>query len=134
MLFRSNPLMIVIAPAERRILHARISTRFDAMLSNGLVDEVRQLMSEPGVHRQLPSMRSVGYRQTIDYLAGDIARVELPDRAKAATRQLARRQLTWLRAENGAVWLDACDAGLASRASGLAERHRETWSGGSVAE
>lgn len=99
-------LRVIAAPVDRARLHAAISTRFEGMLAAGLVDEVAALMSDPLLERVSPSMRCVGYRQTWDYLAGDTSRDELVERGKAATRQLARRQLTWLRRESNAQWLD----------------------------
>jgi len=103
---------LVLAPAERASLHGRIAERLDRMLELGLVDEVRGLAARPGVRRETPSMRAVGYRQVWDYLEGQYGegrygRERMRARAVAATRQLARRQLTWLRAEHGARWFDA---------------------------
>jgi tRNA dimethylallyltransferase len=98
---------LVLAPAERAVLHQRIETRFDHMLEMGLVNEVRTLMRRPELERTSPSMRAVGYRQTWDYLVDDTSFKQLRERGQAATRQLARRQLTWLRKEPEAVWLDA---------------------------
>ncbi|MBT6277728.1 MAG: tRNA (adenosine(37)-N6)-dimethylallyltransferase MiaA, partial [Chromatiales bacterium] len=91
-------LRLVVAPSDRSVLHDRISSRFDTMLADGLVKEVRSLRSRPCIRRDLPAMRSVGYRQVWDYLEGELPFAVLADKGKAATRQLARRQLTWLRA------------------------------------
>ena len=82
---------------ERTQLHARIAARFDAMLAAGLVDEVRSLKSRFPLHPALPSMRAVGYRQVWEFLEGRFGKDELRSRGVAATRQLAKRQLTWLR-------------------------------------
>ncbi len=82
---------------ERAQLHAHIAARFDAMLAAGLVDEVRSLKSRFTLHPALPSMRAVGYRQAWEFLEGRFGEDELRNRGVAATRQLAKRQLTWLR-------------------------------------
>ena len=108
---------LAAAPADRAALHRAIEARFRAMLERGLVDEVRGLAARPGVDRGLPSMRAVGYRQVWDYLEGRSDRAAMAERAVAATRQLARRQLTWLRSLSGVCWLDP--------ASGAAERALE---------
>ena len=116
-------LSVVVSPAERAVLHERIGLRFDGMLEAGLVDEVRRLMTHPKIQRSLPALRSVGYRQTWDYLAGDITLELLPEKGKAATRQLARRQLTWLRSESDAVWLDPTESDFSSRLANLVKEH-----------
>src|SRR5258706_269126 len=82
---------------ERAPLHARIAERFAAMLAAGLVDEVKSLKSRFTLHAGLPSMRAVGYRQVWEFLEGRFGEDELRSRGVAATRQLAKRQLTWLR-------------------------------------
>ena len=93
------------APADRAELHRRIEWRFDQMLEMGFVDEVRTLISRSDLQPDLPSMRSVGYRQIWDWLRGEYPYDEMIERAKAATRQLAKRQMTWLRSEPGICWL-----------------------------
>ncbi len=100
-----NILKLVKAPRERTLLHERIALRFDVMLQNGFEEEVRSLMAHPGFSPQLPSMRAVGYRQMIEYLQGNCSREEMREKGIIATRQLAKRQLTWLRRENAANWL-----------------------------
>ncbi|HTH43554.1 MAG TPA: tRNA (adenosine(37)-N6)-dimethylallyltransferase MiaA [Oxalicibacterium sp.] len=91
-------LSIALEPAERSRLHARIAARFDAMLRGGaLIAEVEALRTRGDLHLGLPSMRCVGYRQTWEYLDGAYGFAELRDKGIAATRQLAKRQLTWLR-------------------------------------
>ena len=90
-------LPIALAPAERGVLHARIEQRFDAMLHAGFIDEVRQLRRHYQLDPAMPSMRCVGYRQVWEYLDGDIGYDELRFKGIAATRQLAKRQLTWQR-------------------------------------
>jgi tRNA dimethylallyltransferase len=92
-------LKLALLPADRSVLHARIAARFSAMLADGLIEEVRGLYQRGDLTPELPAMRAVGYRQVWAYLAGEISREELPERAIAATRQYARRQLTWLRRE-----------------------------------
>lgn len=93
-----NVLPIALEPSERSVLHARIATRFDAMLEGGgLIEEVQALRARGDLHPGLPSMRCVGYRQTWEYLDGAYGLGELREKGIAATRQLAKRQLTWLR-------------------------------------
>ena len=87
--------------ADRSLLHAGIEHRFDAMLDAGLVDEVSRLMLRGDLNRDLPSMRAVGYSQTWSYLSGECTREEMRERAVSATRQLAKRQLTWMRSMDG---------------------------------
>ena len=88
-----------LEPSDRSVLHRRIAARFDAMLENGgLVHEVEKLRARGDLHLGLPSMRCVGYRQTWEYLDGAYGMNELREKGIAATRQLAKRQLTWLRA------------------------------------
>jgi len=94
-------LAIALEPSDRGVLHARIAERFDAMLRAGLVEEVRGLKRRYALHAALPSMRAVGYRQVWETLEGDKPEATLPARGAAATRQLAKRQLTWLRAMQG---------------------------------
>jgi tRNA dimethylallyltransferase len=100
-------LKLVVAPSDRVELHARIAERFRAMLAAGLVDEVRALRARPGLSADLPSMRAVGYRQCWQFLDGALAAGDLEAAGIAATRQLAKRQYTWLRGELDAIWLDA---------------------------
>ena len=94
---------------DRARLHDRIGTRFQHMLDQGLLEEARGLYQRGDLQPTHPSMRLVGYRQCWQYLAGEIRIKQLPDKGIAATRQLARRQLTWLRQEPGAQWLEASD-------------------------
>jgi tRNA dimethylallyltransferase len=92
-----HALSIALIPEDRALLHARIAARFDAMLTAGLVDELRALRERFPLHAGLPSMRSVGYRQAWEHVEGRYGAAELRDRGICATRQLAKRQLTWLR-------------------------------------
>lgn len=95
-----------LEPSERAGLHARIEQRFDAMLEAGLVDEVRRLRARGDLSPDLPSLRCVGYRQVWSYLAGETHGAEMRGQAIAATRQLAKRQITWLRALSGRIVVD----------------------------
>ena len=91
-------LKIALLPSDRQLLHERIAMRFEQMLGAGLVDEVRALLIKyPVLTAESTAMRCVGYRQVLHYLAGEIGLEELRDRGVFATRQLAKRQLTWLR-------------------------------------
>ncbi|ABG42477.1 tRNA delta(2)-isopentenylpyrophosphate transferase [Paraglaciecola sp. T6c] len=95
-----------IAPSDRHILHDRIAQRFDIMLNSGFEDEVIELKSRADLHLDLPSMRCVGYRQMWQYLDGENIYQEMREKGLAATRQLAKRQLTWLRSWQNLHWLD----------------------------
>jgi tRNA dimethylallyltransferase len=99
-------LKLVLAPPDRAVLHARIDRRFLQMLDTGLVEEVERLVARGDLDPELPSMRSVGYRQVWRWLRGESSRAEMVQEGQAATRQLARRQLTWLRKEPGTHWLE----------------------------
>jgi len=90
-----------LVPEDRAELHRRIAERFDRMLRDGLVDELRALRARHTLHARLPSMRCVGYRQAWDYLEGEYGLDTLREKGIAATRQLAKRQLTWLRSLPG---------------------------------
>ena len=98
---------IIVAPQQREVLHARIAQRFQDMLDIGLVDEVRTLFERGDLDPTLPAIRAVGYRQVWHYLAGKFDEKTLTEQGIIATRQLAKRQLTWLRAEKNAVWFDS---------------------------
>ena len=98
---------------ERSALHRRIEQRFDAMLAAGLLDEIRELKKRYRLSGRAPSMRAVGYRQGWEHLEGRASFDEMRSRALAATRQLAKRQLTWLRAFRELEWLPAAPEGLA---------------------
>ena len=99
------PVQVAVCPARREWLHQRIALRFDRMLDEGLVDEVRALRARDDLTPQLPSMRSVGYRQIWQYLDGECDLATARERAIAATRQLAKRQLTWLRKWPDLHWI-----------------------------
>ncbi len=100
---------LVVAPKDRAVLHRRIERRFYKMLEQGFVEEVRELYRRKDMHQNLPAMRSVGYRQIWSYLAGDMDRETMIDKAIIATRQLAKRQFTWLRRYREAQWFDSED-------------------------
>lgn len=99
-------LKLVLAPHERSVLHRRIERRFHQMLEQGFESEVSLLLKKGNLTPDMPSMRSVGYRQMLSYLQGEISRDEMVERGIIATRQLAKRQLTWLKADHGCYWLD----------------------------
>lgn len=88
---------IAIAPQDRNLLHKNIVLRFQAMLAKGFIAEVENLFKRDDLHADLPAMRAVGYRQVWDYLANKLTYDEMTDRSIIATRQLAKRQITWLR-------------------------------------
>ena len=102
--------LVSLEPSERAQLHQNLESRFDAMLHAGLIDEVRLLRDHPGIHADLPSMRAVGYRQAWEYLEGQINAEQMRYKALAATRQLGKRQLTWLRAIEGRTVFNPFDA------------------------
>jgi len=117
--------VVALLTADRARLHAAVARRFDAMLAVGLVDEVRELRRRlPLLRADMPSMRSVGYRQVFDYLEGRVDRASLRERGIAATRQLARRQLTWLRAMDVEP-IEGFAADAAERVTDRAQRARE---------
>jgi len=97
---------VIISPEPRSILHERIAQRFDLMLQAGFVGELKSLYSRPELTADMPAMRAVGYRQGWQWLAGDLSFEEMREKAFAATRQLAKRQLTWLRREGVPIWYD----------------------------
>ncbi|WP_323752956.1 tRNA (adenosine(37)-N6)-dimethylallyltransferase MiaA [Marinobacter sp.] len=96
-----------LAPTEREVLHERIRVRFLAMQDAGFLDEVRHLMERGDLNLELPSMRCVGYRQAWEYLSGECDHETYLNKGMAATRQLAKRQLTWLRKWPDVQWLDS---------------------------
>ena len=102
--------LVSLEPAERAQLHHNLESRFDGMLKAGLIDEVRLLRTHPGVHADLPAMRAVGYRQVWEFLEGHIDAEQMRYKALAATRQLGKRQLTWLRAIDGRQAFNPIDA------------------------
>jgi tRNA dimethylallyltransferase len=107
---------LAIAPANRQVLHQRIAQRFTQMLEQGFIDEVVALRSRSDLHAGLPSIRAVGYRQVWDHLDGKLTSAEMQERGIIATRQLAKRQFTWLRSWADLQWLDSLDCDNLPRA------------------
>jgi tRNA dimethylallyltransferase len=118
---------LAICPADRAFLHQRITRRFEQMLAAGLLDEVRQLWLRRDLHVGLPAMRAVGYRQLWQHLEGESSLDEAVRNAVAATRQLAKRQLTWLRKWPDLGWIYTDHAGNSAEL-GLSEE-RLAWAG-----
>ncbi len=102
---------IALIPGDRQVLHERIANRLKGMMEQGFVEEVRGLRKRPGLTRESPSMRSVGYRQVWDALETGTSLEEAGQKALFATRQLAKRQLTWLRSETGLSVFDPLEDG-----------------------
>lgn len=119
-----NILSIALVPNDRSALHQRIAVRFQQMLKDGLVDELRMLRAKYPLHRDMTSMRCVGYRQAWEFLEGEINEGELLEKGIAATRQLAKRQLTWLRSMTDNIELDCLQPDLAERVADLIEQAR----------
>ncbi|CUS47523.1 MAG: tRNA dimethylallyltransferase MiaA [Idiomarinaceae bacterium HL-53] len=101
---------IAVAPAERKVLHERIALRFEQMLASGFEAEVKNLMARGDLHLDMPSMRCVGYRQMWQYLCGDFDSQTMQERGIIATRQLAKRQITWLRSWPALHWIDPLES------------------------
>ena len=109
-----NLIKIVLSPSDRKVLHKKIALRFEQMLSLGLVEEVSKLRANGLLAATMPAARTVGYRQVWQHLDGEIDYSQLVDKGVAATRQLAKRQLTWLRNQSANTWLDSTARGLNS--------------------
>lgn len=105
-------LPVALIPATRSVLHQRIATRFKYMFEQGLVEELRALRQRYQLHPDLPSMRCVGYRQAWQFIEGEIDQAQLLETSIAATRQLAKRQLTWLRSMPDNIVIDCLDHNL----------------------
>lgn len=114
---------LAICPIERGLLHERIALRFERMLAAGLLEEVRSLRQRPDLHAALPAIRAVGYRQLWQHLEGLCSLEEAVGNAVAATRQLAKRQLTWLRKWPDLEWLYTDREGRLAQASDPGESH-----------
>ena len=110
-----NITSIALIPSDRAVLHQRIAVRFAEMLNNGLVDELRSLRDKYTLHRDMTSMRCVGYRQAWEFMEGEISKTELSEKGIAATRQLAKRQLTWLRGMPDNIEVDCLSQDLAGQ-------------------
>jgi len=106
---------LILAPQDRSVMHERIAIRFNEMLEAGLVEEVRELFNRDDLHKNLPSIRAVGYRQVWEYFEGELAYDLMIQKGVVATRQLAKRQFTWLRSNKEGVWFDSLDKSLFSK-------------------
>lgn len=111
-----------VAPEDRKILHDRIARRFMQMLDQGFEAEVAALRARPDLHADLPAIRAVGYRQMWQYLAGECTQAEMVERGLAATRQLAKRQITWLRSWPDILWLDPLRVNICQEALSVLQR------------
>ena len=110
-----NVATFAIAPQQRSVLHERIAQRFHLMLEQGFIAEVEALLQRGDLHADLPAIRAVGYRQAWSYLQGDYTYDEMIERGIIATRQLAKRQFTWLRSWEDIEWLDSLSRDNLSR-------------------
>jgi tRNA dimethylallyltransferase len=108
---RYRVVQLAICPLDRAVLHQRIARRFEQMMQAGFLDEVRRLYERGDLHEDLPAIRAVGYRQLWQYLAGECSLDEAVAKGIAATRQLAKRQLTWLRKWPDLAWIYTDSAG-----------------------
>jgi len=115
--FRILPIALI--PSDRAVLHQRIATRFKTMLDQGLIEELKNLRRQYRLHPNLPSMRCVGYRQAWQYIEGDINEPQLLETGIAATRQLGKRQLTWLRSMPDSIEIDCLATDLAQQVSAV---------------
>ena len=106
---------IALLPAERTVLHQRIQHRFEMMIKRGLIEEVQSILAKFPLTLEMPSMRCVGYRQVYQYLHHQFSLAELPEKGIAATRQLAKRQLTWLRSMDSLKEFDCLADDLAEQ-------------------
>lgn len=117
--FSFEVIKIILNPDDRSILHEKIKHRFLKMLDEGLVEEVRTFHKNKRFVRSLPSMRMVGYRQVWNYLDRETDYEEMIEKGIIATRQLAKRQMTWLRKEENGIWLDCDASGLFGKIQGI---------------
>lgn len=119
-----NILKLALVPSDRSVLHQRIAERFKLMLAQGFIEEVRGLLAAyPALNAETPSMRCVGYRQALQYLNGEIDLATLGDHGVFATRQLAKRQLTWLRGMEDIHALDSLQPDWVAQALSLMRQH-----------
>lgn len=116
-------LKLIICPRDRGVLHQRIAQRFMAMQASGFLVEVQSLMQRPGLTAEHPAMRAVGYRQAWQYLAGDASANEWVEKGIFATRQLAKRQITWLRSEYDAFWRNPADKDVLAQIMQMINHH-----------
>jgi tRNA dimethylallyltransferase len=112
----------VLAPAGREELHGRIARRFQAMMAQGFLEEVRRLRDRGDLDPGLPALRAVGYRQLWQHLEGRLSLAQAVEQGISASRQLAKRQLTWLRREPGAGWLETGSPTLRDQALRLLQQ------------
>ena len=110
--FPYNVSKLILAPDDRALLHERIAIRFKQMPDQGLVEEVSQLFNRGDLHKDLPSVRAVGYRQVWSYLEGELKLDEMIERGIVATRQFAKRQFTWLRSDKEGVWFNSLEKNI----------------------
>ncbi len=119
---------LAVAPADRTVLHARIQQRFDDMLAQGFLDEARALYARGDLTVMHPAIRSVGYRQAWAYLSGEINEAQMREQAIAATRQLAKRQLTWLRSWPNLTWFETTSPSLVEDVNAwVKEQNNKGW-------
>ncbi len=107
-----NPIKLIVSPKNRQLLHAKIAQRFNLMVEKGLVNEVSTLYNRGNLTVDLPAMRAVGYRQAWSYIAGEYGLDMMIEKGIIATRQLAKRQFTWLRRETDAIQFDSAEINL----------------------
>jgi tRNA dimethylallyltransferase len=124
--FPYSPIRIALVPGDRARLHERIERRFEDMLELGLIGEVRRLRSQYSLDPEMPSMRCVGYRQVWQYLDGAFGLAALREKGVAATRQLAKRQLTWLRAMKNVTTFDCLAGDVSDQVQNFLKRELET--------
>jgi tRNA dimethylallyltransferase len=105
--FPYRAVKIILSPFDRSVLHQRIEKRYSLMMQNGFIDEMRALFTNPACHADLPAIRAVGYRQAWAFLSGEYDEETFIYKAVVATRQMAKRQLTWLRSQPDGVWFDS---------------------------
>ncbi len=115
--FPYKVVQFAICPQERKTLHERIEKRFNDMLEQGFIEEVKALQARGDLHENLPAIRAVGYRQVWEYLNGELSYDEMVFKGVVATRQLAKRQITWLRSWSDLHWLDSEATNLAQSVS-----------------
>ncbi len=114
---------IALLPTERALLHEKISLRFENMLQLGFIDEVARLYQRPDLHADLPAMRAVGYRQAWQYLDGLLSYAEMQEKAVTATRQLAKRQITWLKSWQNLIALNCFDGAKQAKVFEILRRY-----------
>ncbi|OUR67624.1 tRNA (adenosine(37)-N6)-dimethylallyltransferase MiaA [Bermanella sp. 47_1433_sub80_T6] len=119
--FPYKVVQFALCPLERKTLHERIEKRFNDMLAQGFIDEVKALQARGDLHENLPAIRAVGYRQVWEYLNGELSYDEMVFKGVVATRQLAKRQITWLRSWSDLHWLDSEADNLAQSALKIVE-------------